>query len=260
MDSYPSPLSGFVDEGMNTIEETGRWYLHNGRLNEGIHALESIAEPDSNALLWLGILHMKQGREEMAEYYLRSALVTARENGDSSVVPVCFCMLSRVNTDRGDYSAALNLVGKAKEASAQEGDRRSEALVFHALAYCLRISRDFDGSIEAYNSAIQIYLEEGDSHAMNEEIRNLAATMFLNGELDEAAELLRGLQGKLSQGEPYFEAYSHIDEAILSFIEGRFEESQSDIKKARTAIEACEQTLDPDEEMVIEYLSNRIPR
>jgi tetratricopeptide (TPR) repeat protein len=260
MGSYPPPLSGFVDEGMNTIDETGRWYLHNGRLNEGIHALESISKPDSNALLWLGILHMKQGSDGKAEDYLRSALLTARENSDSSVVPVCFCMLSRVNTDRGNYSTALDLVEKAKEASAQEEDRRSEALAFHALAYCLRISRDFDGSIEAYKSAIQIYLDEGDSQRMNDEIRNLATAMFLNGEMDEVAKLLGELQGKLSRGEPYFEAYSHVDEAILSFIEGRFEESQSEIKKAHSAIEACEQTLDPDEEMVVEYLSNRIPR
>jgi len=249
-----------VDEGMNPIEETGSWYLYNGRLNEGIHALESISKPDSNTLLWLGILHMKQGRDGIAEEYFRSTLVTARENGDSAVVPVCLCMLSRVNTDRGDYSAALDLVGKAKEAATQEGARRSEALTFHALAYCLRISRDLDGSIAAYKSAIQIYLDEGDSQRMNEEIRNLATALFLNGEIDEAAKILRELQGKLSQRGPYFEAYSHVDGAILSFTEGKFEESQSDIEKALSAIEACEQTLDPDEEMVVEYLRNRIPR
>jgi len=244
---------------MDSSRLPGRWYLQNGKLNEGIHVFESIIKPNSKDILWLGILHLKQGRARIAEGYLGDALAMSEKAGDLQVESACLCMLSRVNTDRGDFSSAMDLVIKAQETSAQ-GEYRSKALAFHALAYCLRISRDFEGSARAYKCAIEILHEAGDSRRMNEEIRNLATVMFLNGEIGESEKLLRSIRGSFSKRGPYFEAYTHVDEAIISFIEGGFEKSQRYIMKARSAIEDCEQILDPDEEMILVYLSNSFPR
>ncbi|SVD19556.1 uncharacterized protein METZ01_LOCUS372410, partial [marine metagenome] len=122
------------------IEETGGWYLYNGRVDEGIGFLESMSQPDSETLLWLGILQMKQGRDEIAEDYFRSAIPMAREDNDNSVESVCLSMLSRVNTDRGDYVTALNFAQEAAEISIEAEDPKGEALSFHARAYCQRIS------------------------------------------------------------------------------------------------------------------------
>ncbi|MBP51096.1 MAG: hypothetical protein CMA68_03355 [Euryarchaeota archaeon] len=239
---------------MDSSNLSGSWYLHNCKLNDGIRALESIIEPKSSDLLWLGILHMKQGREGLAASYLGDSLAVSRDDGDNRLVPVCLCMQSRLYTDRGDYSSAMKLAIEAQNFSTQDEWYRTKALSFHAIAYCLRLSGDMDGSIMAYKSAIQIYDDAGDFNRRDEEVRNLATAMFLNGEIDECEKLLRGIRGAFSSRTPYSGAYSHVDEAILNFIEGDFERSHSEIIKARAAIEECEQTMDKDEELVLEYL------
>ena len=236
------------------MERTGEWYLYNGRVDEGIASLRSMSQPDSDALLWLGILHMKQGRGGKAEEYFRSAIPMARENRNNSMVSICLSMLSRVNTDRGDYVTALNFAQEAAEISIGLKDPKGEGLSLHARAYCHRISGDLNLAIKAYETAMEIHRNEGDTVGLRNETRNLATAIFLNGETDEAAKLLRGLEGSRSGEVPYYEAYSHVDRAILSFIEGRFEETRIEIEKTRKAIEECEQKLDPDEEMILDYL------
>jgi len=240
------------------VEGTGGWYLYNGRVDEGIGFLESMSQPDSDTLLWLGILHMKQGRDGIAEDYFRSAIPMAREDSDNSVVSICLSMLSRVNADRGDYVTALNFAQEAAEISIESEDRGGEALSFHARAYCQRISGDLNAAIEGYEAAMRIYQNEGDTVGLRNETRNLATATFLTGGVDEAAKLLRGLEDSRPRGVPYYEAYSHVDRAILAFIEGKYKQTRIEIEKTRRAIEACEQTLDPDEKMILDYLSQQL--
>ena len=240
------------------MERTGSWYLYNGRVDEGIESLGSMSQPDSDALLWLGILHMKQGRGGKAEDYFRSAIPMARENSNNSMVSICLSMLSRANTDRGDYVTALKFAREAAEISIESKDPKGEGLSLHARAYCHRISGDLDLAIEAYETAMEIHRNEGDTVGLRNETRNLATAIFMNGGTDEAAKLLRGLEESRSGEVPYYEAYSHVDRAILSFIERRFEETRIEIEKTRKAIEECEQKLDLDEEMILDYLLQKL--
>ena len=242
---------------MEKVRRVWSKWLNMGQVNKGIETLEgySIDRSDSDEIhLGLGILHMKQGRSAISEEFFKASLAMSDEKENHWISATCLSMLSRICTDRGNFDSALSFSDDARRKSTENCLPYGEALALHARAYCLRLSEDYDGAIEAYRMAIQIYRNEGDEAMAMAERRNLATALFLKGEIEEAVKLLNEVKGKIDPGIPYFEAYSHVDKAILSFAEGRFEVAQNDVVEARKAIGACEQTLDPDEEMVLECL------
>jgi tetratricopeptide (TPR) repeat protein len=242
---------------MKKVQRVWSKWLNTGQVDKGIEVLEgySLDRIDSDEIhLGLGILHMKQGRSKRSEGLFNTALEMAKENENNWIAATCLSMLSRICADRGEIDLALSFADDAWNESSKNSLPYGEALALHARAYCRRLSGDFDGAIEEYKAAIQIYRNEGDYDAEREECRNLATALFLKGEIDEATKLLKGLEGKIFPGMPYFEAYSHIDKAILSFVEGRFDVARNEIEEARGAIGACEQKLDPDEEMIIDFI------
>jgi len=242
---------------MNKVQRVWSKWLKMGQVDKGIEVLEAypLGRTDSDEIhLGLGILHMKQGRSELSEEFFNTALAMADENENYWISATCLSMLSRICADRENFDSALSFADGACKKSTENCLPYGRALALHARAYCLRLSGDFDGAIEEYKMAIQIYRNEEDEEGLRAESRNMATALFLKGEIDEAAKLLRDVKEKINPGIPYFDAYSHVDKAILSFVGGRFEVARYEIEEARRAINSCEQILDPDEEMILDYI------
>ena len=138
---------------MEKVRRVWSKWLNMGQVNKGIETLEgySIDRSDSDEIhLGLGILHMKQGRSAISEEFFKASLAMSDENENHWISATCLSMLSRICTDRGNFDSALSFSDDASRKSTENCLPYGEALALHARAYCLRLSEDYDGAIEAY--------------------------------------------------------------------------------------------------------------
>ncbi|MHC1687134.1 MAG: tetratricopeptide repeat protein [Methanothrix sp.] len=233
LQTHPEPMNWIAQAFMElgNFSKAAEWYAR---------ALES--GPDRIALQGLGMLLLRQGKNEQAKESFCQAEEICRTEGDTAGVAAALQGLASIDLLQKEYDAAMEKMQKTLDLLEKLGDLRSQSSTLQSMAMLDFNRGNLDAARTLLMRAVALQSSIDDRASLAEAQYALASIDFEKGDYDPAAEEFRqALQLKREIGEQRGEA------AILhnlGLIESQKDNKESAFSNFRDALQIYQDLCD----------------
>jgi tetratricopeptide (TPR) repeat protein len=186
-------------------------------------------------LFELSRLFRSVGNEEERKRLLACALKLERERGNDRQVARILRHIANASGEMGLPEEGIQLMKEALEVSEQLGDPVVEARCLVEFAELLCQDEQLDAAEQAASRAINLYPEKGEEYRVCGSHRIIGYIYLLKGDTEKAihhSEVALGIASPFNWHQEL--CYIHIILMGLFFDEGRFDEANSHIERAKS--------------------------
>ncbi len=198
MERHPEPMNWIAQAFMNQGDyaRASEWY---GR------ALES--GPDRVAIQGLGMLQLRQGKNELAQENFQKAIEICQAQGDTAGVAAALHGLASIDVVQKNYDAAMEKMQKILELLTEMGDLRGQASTLESMAMLDFNRGNHDAARPRLEKSLAILRQVDDRRGLGEVQYALASIDLEKGDYPLATEeFLQALQLKREIGDRQGEA------------------------------------------------------
>jgi len=173
---------------MNNISSTPKESMELAR--QGLKLAEEAGDRNriANALIYMGIIHARQGVYVSAISCFNRARTIKEEIGDKQAVAMCYNNLALVYKRQDDYTRAMELLQKSMHIKEEIGDQKGIAFCLNNLQSIYEAIGDFDKALEYLQRSLEIIKEQGSESEYSRRIHNMGNIYYRKGDFDRAME------------------------------------------------------------------------
>jgi serine/threonine protein kinase len=186
----------------------------------------------------LGSLRSLQHRTEDALPYIQQALTFFKQGPYHHWTSLTLILLGRVNRDKGDYDAALNIFEELLQLGEQLGDQLQAGLAHADIGNVLSYQEQYSEALDHFDKSYNIFKSLKADVYMAYAAQSRASVLWQLGRSDESRAALDEAQAIVSRGENPEQTYKqlladiHLTYSLLELSDCRLSESKVQSGKA----------------------------
>ena len=165
--------------------------------------------------------------------------------------------MARLALRQGDYSDVVHLARQARTKARQADDPAAEASPLHLEAAGVRLQGRYEDARGLYLESLALNERLGNEHAMTMEHHNLGWVDLHRGDVDAAEGWFRE-RDATTTADAYGDAWVQLNWAAVAAMRGAKDEAKHRFEAGKTALEKLAVTLDPDDQMELDWLAAKV--
>ncbi len=257
---------GDAASALEVAARTWRVWLRRGLNDEGSAVLVKALAPSGSSIvpIWharvlyaAGLFAFRAGDQVRSRQYSEKALAAATSTGDARGESDALTGLARVALRDGRYEDVAALSRKARDRARSADDRAAEASPLHLEAAGARLPGRYDEARVLYEESLRLSEGLADERGVAMELHNLGWVELHLGHVDEAVKHFERRDQSGGQ-EAYDRAWTDLNWAAVAALRGDREEASRRLERARQMLEERAETLDPDDQFELDWVTNLV--
>jgi predicted ATPase/DNA-binding SARP family transcriptional activator/Tfp pilus assembly protein PilF len=173
----------------STMRSAAKYAEAEALAQQALSLAQRIADVEgrARALLLLGMVHVRTGKVDAAERFIRKSLQVARESGNKRLIVPPLNVLGDIVSYRGDYTQARALFDECLVLDRALGDQFSIAMHLNNLGTLLHVEGQYNDARPFYEESLQICHQIGDRKGKSIALSNLGEIACELGDYEWAA-------------------------------------------------------------------------